>query len=75
MAENANMEVRKVIANFEAEDGETTRSPAAKVEKKPPLLQKESVNSTRRTVQAGPSCGDDELERLYESRKTAGTVT
>eukprot|EP00058_Branchiostoma_floridae_P004021 XP_002589509.1 hypothetical protein BRAFLDRAFT_88374 [Branchiostoma floridae] len=72
MAEKSNMEVRKVIGNLEAEDEETTRTPSVKVKKKPPFLQKESVRSTRRVqVQAGPSCGDDELDRLYATRKTA----
>eukprot|EP00058_Branchiostoma_floridae_P018727 XP_002604216.1 hypothetical protein BRAFLDRAFT_73444 [Branchiostoma floridae] len=62
------MEVRKV--KFKPRDGETTRNPTVKVEKKPPVLQKEKVRSTRRVqVQAGPSCGDNELDRLYDNRK------
>ncbi|CAH1226807.1 NLRC5 [Branchiostoma lanceolatum] len=72
MAKNVNMEVRKANAmkNLGVEGGETAQTPLAKGEKNPPLLQEESVKSTGASVRTGPSC-EDELERLYESRKTA----
>ncbi|CAH1237801.1 NLRC3 [Branchiostoma lanceolatum] len=65
MTENVNMEVPKTIGNSEVE------TPEGKVEKKPPLLQKEGVKRKRASAQKSPSCAEDDLERLYESRKTA----
>ncbi|CAH1237811.1 NLRP7 [Branchiostoma lanceolatum] len=65
MTENVNMEVPKAIGNSEVEN------PEGKVEKKPPLLQKEGVKRKRASAQKSPSCAEDDLERLYESRKTA----
>ncbi|CAH1237810.1 LRRC31 [Branchiostoma lanceolatum] len=72
MAEDVNMEVRraKAIGDLGVKDGESVKTPQAKVEKKPPLLQKEGVKRKRASAQKSPSCEDD-LERLYESRKTA----
>ncbi|CAH1239163.1 Hypp5740 [Branchiostoma lanceolatum] len=57
------MEVPNTIGNLEV------KTPEAKVEKKPPLRQKEGVERKRASVQS--SWAEDELERLYESRKTA----
>ncbi|CAH1239178.1 NLRC5 [Branchiostoma lanceolatum] len=57
------MEVPNTIGNLEV------KTPEAKVEKKPPLLKKEGVKRKRASVQS--SWAEDELERLYESRKTA----
>ncbi|XP_078683468.1 uncharacterized protein LOC144917380 [Branchiostoma floridae x Branchiostoma belcheri] len=41
------------------------------MEKKPPLLQKESTKSTGTSARAGLPSEGDELEELYESRKAA----
>ncbi|CAH1255374.1 NLRC3 [Branchiostoma lanceolatum] len=73
MTENANMEVSrtKAIGDLGVKDGETVTTPEAKVEKNPPLLQKEGVERKRASVQKSPSWADDDLDRLYESRKTA----
>ncbi|XP_035699242.1 uncharacterized protein LOC118431912 [Branchiostoma floridae] len=65
------MEVReaKLAENLKVKGGKTAKVPA-KVETKPPLLENQSVRCTKSSVQPGPSCEDDDLERLYESRKT-----
>ncbi|CAH1239164.1 Hypp5741 [Branchiostoma lanceolatum] len=57
------MEVPNTIGNLEV------KTPEAEVEKKTPLQQKEGVKRKRASVQS--SWAEDELERLYESRKTA----
>ncbi|CAH1237803.1 Hypp5440 [Branchiostoma lanceolatum] len=73
MAEDVNMMVRraKAIGDLGVKDGESVKTPQEKVEKNPPLLQKEGVKRKRASAQKSPSCEDDDLERLYESRKTA----
>ncbi|XP_066271167.1 uncharacterized protein [Branchiostoma lanceolatum] len=58
------------IGDLGVKDGESVKTPRAKVEKKPPLQQKEGVKRKRASAQKSPSFEDD-LERLYESRKTA----
>ncbi|CAH1252325.1 Hypp9252 [Branchiostoma lanceolatum] len=73
MAEDVKMEDpgAKAIGDLGVKDGESVKTPQEKVEKKPPLLQKEGVKRKRASAQKSPSCADDALERLYESRKTA----
>ncbi|XP_019627910.1 PREDICTED: uncharacterized protein LOC109472566 [Branchiostoma belcheri] len=58
-----------LIGNSDVKDGKTFEIPAM-VEKKPQLLQRESTKSTGASAQAGLPCEGDELEKLYESRKT-----
>ncbi|XP_078697548.1 uncharacterized protein LOC144925433 [Branchiostoma floridae x Branchiostoma belcheri] len=63
-----------LIGNSDVKDGKTFEIPAM-VEKKPPLLQQESTKSTGASAQAGLPCEGDELEELYESRKSADPRT
>ncbi|XP_019628207.1 PREDICTED: uncharacterized protein LOC109472793 [Branchiostoma belcheri] len=66
------MEVRdtEVIGNLEDEDGKPFKL-QERVEKKPPLVQKESAKSTGASAKAGLPSEDDGLAELYESRKVA----
>ncbi|XP_019621161.1 PREDICTED: DNA topoisomerase 1-like [Branchiostoma belcheri] len=74
--ENEQVRNTKVTETLAVED-RTVETLAAtsqeKMEKKPPgLLQTESLENTGVSIQAG-STPEEELERLYESRKTTGT--
>ncbi|KAI8508813.1 hypothetical protein Bbelb_139120 [Branchiostoma belcheri] len=60
----------EVIGNSDIEDGNTFKF-QERMEKKPPLLQKESAKSTGTSARAGLPSEGDELEELYESRKAA----
>ncbi|CAH1267119.1 NLRP7 [Branchiostoma lanceolatum] len=75
MAKDVNLKVpmAKAISNLGVKDGETVKAPQAKLEKNPPLriLQKEGVKRTTTTAQKSLSWEDDDLDRLYDSRKTA----
>ncbi|KAI8494622.1 hypothetical protein Bbelb_278480, partial [Branchiostoma belcheri] len=75
--ENEQVRNTKVTETLAVED-RTVETLAAtnqeKMEKKPPLLQTESLENTGASIQAG-STPEDELERLYESRKTTGCPT
>ncbi|KAI8502613.1 hypothetical protein Bbelb_193150 [Branchiostoma belcheri] len=76
MTENITMEVSDtdLIGNSDVKGGKTFEI-LGMVEKKPPLLQQESTKSTGASAQAGLPCEGDELEELYESRKSAEHTT
>ncbi|KAI8498044.1 hypothetical protein Bbelb_239880 [Branchiostoma belcheri] len=72
VTENVKMEVWNTkVTETLADEYRTveTATSQAEMEKKPPLLQTESLENSRESIQAG-STSKDELERLYESRKT-----
>ncbi|KAI8491383.1 hypothetical protein Bbelb_310160 [Branchiostoma belcheri] len=61
----------EVIRNWEDADGKTFKRQERTESAKPPLVQKESAESTGVSTQAGLPSEGDELEELYENRKAA----